>query len=135
MGHIAGTTFGIGTPATYFAPGSGGLLSYPGQSFGGFGFGGAQQPTAQIQQIQQLLQILPQQLQQLQALQQQQLLQLQQLLQFVPAQLQQLQQLIQSLPYQIQQLQQQAYGSGISSPAGFGLAPQAFGGPGSGNVM
>lgn len=102
--------------------------------------------TVPVQQIAQLLQIVPQQLQQLQLLQQQQLLHLQQLLQWVPAQLQQLQQLIQIVPQQVQQLQQlpqlqqhqlqgQPFAAGISGPLGFGLVPQAFAGPVTSHVM
>src|SRR6478672_9121527 len=122
MGHLAGTTFGIGAPATFPAPAiSWGVSPYAGQALGaqpfpsqpylqpfsnqsiaGLGIGAGQLP-----QILQFLQIVPQQLQQLQVLQQQQLLQLQQILQVVPAQLQQLQQLIQVVPQQVQFLQQQ----------------------------
>ena len=149
MGHIAGTTFGIGTPTPF--PGQGtswGVSPYAGQGFGAQPFPsqpylqpfsnqiagqgiGAGQPLPQILQC---LQIVPQQLQQLQVLQQQQLLQLQQLLQVVPAQLQQLQQLIQFVPQQVQYLQQQQpFGSAISG--GFGLVPQAFAGQGASYVM
>ena len=90
----------------------------------------------QQQMPHQSLQFVPQQLQQLQILQQQQLALLQQLLTIVPSQLQQLQQLIQVVPHQINQLQQpyQSFGAGLSGPLGFGLVPQAFGGP-SGHVM
>jgi len=149
MGHVAGTTFGIGTPTTFPVPGiSWGLSPYAGQALGaqpfpsqpyvqpfsnqsiaGQGFGA--QPLPQILQF---LQIVPQQLQQLQILQQQQLLQLQQLMQLVPAQLQQLQQLVQFVPQQVQYLhQQQPFGSAISG--GFGLVPQAFPGQGASYVM
>ena len=121
---MAGTMFGIGTPASYpVAPTSWGLSPYA--AFSGQGLGG--QPW---QQLLQLVQTVPQQLQQVQALQQQQLLYLQQLLQVVPAQLQQLQQLIQVLPQQIQPL-----GQTISGPFGFGLIPQTFGGHLPGHVM
>jgi hypothetical protein len=119
MSQFAGTAFGIGTPT--INPGAQnpwGAAPYTGQGFG------AQTPA---QQIAQLLQIVPQQLQQVQLLQQQQLVLLQQLLHVVPAQLQQLQQLIQ-VSQQIQQ-QYQPFGAGLSSPLGFGLVPQAFGGP------
>jgi hypothetical protein len=149
MGHIAGTTFGIGTPTTFPVPAiSWGVSPYAGQAFGaqpfpsqpyvpfsnqsiaGQGIGAGQA----LPQMLQLLQIVPQQLQQLQVLQQQQLLQLQQLLQVVPAQLQQLQQLIQFVPQQVQYLQQQQpFGSAISG--GFGLVPQAFAGQGASYVM
>ena len=150
MGHIAGTTFGIGAPATFPVPAiSWGVSPYAGQALGAQPFPsqpyvpfsnqsiagqgiGAGQPLPQILQF---LQIVPQQLQQLQVLQQQQLLQLQQLLQVVPAQLQQLQQqLIQLVPQQVQYLQQQQpFGSAI--PGGFGLAPHAFAGQGASYVM
>jgi len=144
MGHVQGSTFGFATPT--IPPQSGiswGLNPYAGQPFGvaassqpygqpfsqqsAFGSGGPQ-----LQQVLQFLQVVPQHLQQLQFLQQQQLAQTQQLLQFVPAQLQQLQQLIQLIPHQIQSLQQQQpYASGFA----FGLAPQAFTGPGANYVM
>jgi hypothetical protein len=67
-----------------------------------------QQYAHPLQQVLQLLQIVPhqlQQLQQVQQLQQQHLQQLQYLMQIVPQQLQQIQQLIQFVPQQIQQLQ------------------------------
>ena len=148
MGPFAGTSFGIGTPSNY--PGAQspwGFSPYTSQPFGlstpfqsgglgggPFGISSQHQP---LQQIAQLLQIVPQQLQQLHVLQQQQLQYLQQLLQVVPAQLQQLQQLqqlIQSVPQQIQQLQQQAqpFGAGIG---GFGLVPSPFAGQSAGHVM
>jgi hypothetical protein len=149
MGHMAGTTFGIGAPATFPAPAiSWGVSPYAGQALGAQPF--PSQPylqpfsnqsiagqgigAGQLPQILQFLQIVPQQLQQLQVLQQQQLLQLQQILQVVPAQLQQLQQLIQVVPQQVQFLQQQQpFGSAISG--GFGLVPQAFAGQGASYVM
>jgi hypothetical protein len=145
MGTFAGTTFGIGAQGAYPVPGIG-FSPYAGQGFGLQSF--AQQPygtwpgsqaiggAPPVQQILQLLQIVPQQLQQLQMLQQHQLMQLQQLLQLVPAQLQQLQQLIQVVPQQVQHLQQQGqpFGPAISGPLGFGLTPQVFG-PGAGHVM
>lgn len=143
MGHVTGTTFGIGTPTAF--PAIPGVFPYAGQapgaqpfpqqwfsnqSIAGYGSGTAQP----LQQILQFLQVVPQQLQQLQVLQQQQMLQLQQLLQLVPAQLQQLQQLIQIVPQQVQFLQQQQpYGSAISG--GFGLVPQTFAGQGASYVM
>jgi len=128
MSQFAGTGFGIGTPAIYpMAQNPWGFAPYIGAGFGG---------QTSTQQITQLLQIVPQQLQQVQALQQQQFALLQQLLSIVPSQLQQLQQLIQVVPHQINQLQQpyQSFGAGLSGPLGFGLVPQAFGGP-SGHVM
>ena len=91
MGQFAGTAFGIGTPTIYpvaqnpwgFSPYAsqafGGQLSSPsiGASYGVSPYGiGAVSP---LQQIAQLLQIVPQQLQQVQLLQQQQLVHLQQL--------------------------------------------------------
>lgn len=122
MSQFAGTAFGIGTPTIY--PGAQnpwGVSPYIGQAFG------AQTPS---QQIVQLLHVVPQQLQQVQLLQQQQLALLTQLLHILPAQLQQLQQLIQVVPYQVPQGQQpyQPFGAALSSPLGFGLVPQAFGG-------
>ena len=113
MGHIAGTTFGIGTPTTFPVPAiSWGVSPYAGQAFGaqpfpsqpyvpfsnqsiaGQGIGAGQA----LPQMLQLLQIVPQQLQQLQLLQ-----------------------------------QQQPFGSAISG--GFGLVPQAFAGQGASYVM
>ena len=121
---MAGTMFGIGTSPTYpIASTSWGLspyVAYPGQGSG----------VQSWQQLLQVLQIVPQQLQQVQALQQQQLLYVQQLLQIVPPQLQQLQQLIQVLPQQFQPL-----GQNMSTPLGFGLIPQTFGGQIPGHVM
>jgi hypothetical protein len=73
----------------------------------GYGVSLWQQPQ---QMPQQLLQLVPQQLQQVHYLQLQQhqvLQQLQQLLQVIPQQLHQLQHVIQFVPQQIQQLQQQ----------------------------
>jgi hypothetical protein len=136
MGQFAGTAFGIGTPTIYPVPQNPwGLYGQTplGQTLAPSGIG----TMAPLQQIAQLLQIVPQQLQQLQLLQQQQLLHLQQLLQLVPAQLQQLQQLIQVVPHQVQQLQQQfqPFGAGLSGPLGFGLAPQPFAGPATSQVM
>lgn len=128
MTYVPGSTFGFGTPGT--------LSSYGGQGFGPFSTQSSIIPAQQLPQIAQLLQIVPQQLQQLQAVQQQQTLQLQLLLQILPAQLQQLQQLIQVIPQQIQQVQQgQPFGSVISGPLGFGLAPHVFGGQTAGHVM
>ena len=163
MSQLAGTAFGIGTPypltqspwgfSPYAGQGFGGqafpqqsygpILSNPfvGGNFGSVPFGGnfGSMPygigtVSPLQQIAQMLQIVPQQLQQVQLLQQQQLVHLQQLLQIVPAQLQLLLQLV---PHQVQQLQQQwqPVGAGISSPFGFGLVPQTFAGPATGHVM
>ena len=154
MSQLAGTGFGIGTPYP-LTQNPWGFSPYAGQGFGGQAF--PQQPfgpilpnpfvggnfgsvpygigtVSPLQQIAQVLQIVPQQLQQVQLLQQQQLLHLQQLLQIVPAQLQLLLQLV---PHQVQQLQQQwqPVGAGISSPFGFGLVPQTFAGPATGHVM
>ena len=124
MTQVPGSTFGLGTTGGYAAPFAWGLSPYGGQA----------QPVQH--QILQLLQTVPQQLQQLQAIQQQQSFQLQLLLQIVPAQLQQLQQLIHVVPQQIQQLQAgQPFGSVISSPLGFGLAPHVFGPQTAGHVM
>jgi len=147
MNPFVGTAFGAGIPSAYpvsqnpwgVSPytflGSGQLSPFAAGGIGGqFGLGAPiQQP---LQQIAQLLQIVPQQLQQLYALQQQQLQYLHQLLQQVPAQLQQLHQLIQFVPYQIQQLQHtQPFGAGIGGPVGFGLVPSQFAGQASGPVM
>jgi len=140
MGQFAGTAFGIGTPSIYQAqPNLAGFSPNASQGFGGYGTGpygiGTVPP---IQQLVQMLQIVPQQLHQLQLQQQQQLLHLQQLLQVVPAQLQQLQQLAQVIPYQTPQLQQQQwqpFASGISSPLGFGSVPQPFAGQQTSHVM
>jgi 7-keto-8-aminopelargonate synthetase-like enzyme len=85
----------------------------PHSPMGGFGTGSSPWASPSpynvqpLQQVLQLLQVVPQQLQQLHQLQQQHLQQLQQLLQIVPQQLQQIQQLLQFVPQQIQQLQQQ----------------------------
>jgi hypothetical protein len=159
MHQLTGSMFGIGTPGIYgqpqnpwgFSPNIGqGPGAQPfsqqqyGQAFsnpfvgGGYGMGsagiGSMQP---LQQIAQLLQIVPQQLQQMQLLQQQLVHLQQQLLQLVPAQLQQLQQLLQNVPQQVQQFQQpwQQTGAGASGPLGFGMAPQPFGGQGTSHVM
>lgn len=151
MTHVAGTTFGFGNPTSFATPAapwgfspfaSQGLGFQPsaqqpyiqpslGQSLAGYGIN----PGQPLQQVLQLLQVVPQQLQQLQILQQQQSHQLQWLLQIVPAQLQQLQQLIQIVPQQLQQLQQQPFGTASSGQLGFGLAPQIFGGQTAGQVM
>lgn len=153
MGQLMGTTFGIGTPAIYpVQQNLGGFSPYAGQGFGmqafpqqpnpfggvyGAGpYGIGTVPSPVLQQIAQLLQIVPQQLQQVQLLQQQQAVHLQQLLHWLPTQLQQLQQLIQ-VPHQGQQLQQQGQplGAGISGPLAFGLVPQAFAGQAASHVM
>ena len=140
---MAGTSFGIGGPQTnpftqaspWSPQGFQGLASnlfgmpqFGGQPLTGLPFSQVQP----IQQIAQLLQIVPQQLQQLQQLayvQQQQLQQLQQFVQIIPAQLAQLQQLIQYVPQQIQQMQQplgQGFG-GLLGSSPLGISPQAFG--------
>src|SRR5262245_15531309 len=116
MHQMTGTTFGIGTPflnaitsspwGLYPSQGLGlqsfvqppyqqplsvpSIGAYGGQPIAAYGTGG-QQP---LEQLLQLLQIIPQQLQQIHLLHQQQLIHLQQLLQQVPAQLQQLAQII-----------------------------------------
>jgi hypothetical protein len=158
MGQLIGTAFGTGTPTIYpttqnlggFSPFAGqaaGLQAFPQQPYaqslsnpfgGGYGaapYGIGMPGSSPLQQIAQLLQIVPQQLHQVQLLQQQQVLQLQQLLQWVPAQLQQLQQLVQLSPLQAQQQQGQPFGAGIYGPATFGLAPQAFAGQAASHVM
>jgi len=142
MGQIAGTTFGIGSgyqgspfaQQTYLQPFSPYTSLQPLSAQAGYGGAGAWP----LNQIAQVLQIVPQQLQQLQLLQQQQLAYIQQLLQVVPAQLHQLQQLIQIVPQQVQQLQQQQwqpFGQSLQGPFGFGLVPQAFGGQPASHVM
>lgn len=144
MGQLAGTVFGA--PTIYpvpqnlggFSPYAGQGFPYPGQGFGVQAF--PQQPYSQglmpVQQIAQLLQIVPQQLQQVQQLQQQQAQYLQQLLQWVPAQLQQLQQLVQLISHQSQQQQQGLpFGAGIAGPLTFGLSPQTFAGQATSHVM
>jgi len=141
MGQFVGTAFG--TPTYY------GTQAFPqqpyfqtltnpfiGASYGAGPYGIGQVPWSPVQQIAQLLQIVPQQLQQVQQLQQQQVQYLQQLLQWVPAQLQQLQQLVQLLPHQHQQFQQQGLPLGpIAGPLTFGLAPQTFAGQAASHVM
>ena len=87
----------------------------------------AQQP---LQQVHQLLQIIPQQLQALQQLEYLQQQQIQQLLQIVPAQLVQLQQLVQLALQHMQQAQQplgQMAGAGGFAMTPWGITPQAFG--------
>lgn len=121
MTHVPGTTFGL---PPFIQP----LSNQP---IAGYGTS-AGQP---LQQVSQLLHIVPQQLQQLQFLQQQQSQQLQWLLQILPAQLQQLQQLIQVVPHQVQQLQQQPFGVASSGQFGFGFAPQIFSPQAAGHVM
>jgi hypothetical protein len=154
------SAFGVGTPITHPAQFSPWALSpYGLQGLSTNPYTLLQQPYGQtvanvpassmiaaspysvqpLQQLFQLLQIVPQQLQQLQQLeyvQQQQLQQLQQLLQLIPGQLAQLQQLLQSVPPQLQQLQpsplQQPFGqvpglSGFAATAPWGISPQVFG--------
>ena len=146
---MGGTMFGVGSPFTSAAsqtyPTSQlspcGLSAYGAPASGANPYSLQQQQYAQpLQQILQVLQIVPQQLQQLQQLeyvQQQQLQQLQQILHAIPAQLAQLQQLIQFVPYQIHQMQQpsqvqQPFGQlpGVGGFAGtpqWGISPQVFG--------
>ena len=132
---MAGSVFGIGSPLTYPTSQSipFGLSPYGPFTASGGPFTSPQQYGPPLQQILQILQIVPQQLQhlqQLQFVQQQQLQHVQQLLQVVPAQLAQLQQLIQFVPQQIQQQQQvpqtpQQFGQTATGP--WGVAPQIFG--------
>jgi hypothetical protein len=150
MTQVAGTTFGIGSPTSYSPSAFSGsspfaaqglgfqpltpqpyMQPFSGQTLAGYGIN-AGQP---LQQILQLLQVVPQQLQQLQLLQQQQSHQLQWLLQILPAQLQQLHHLIQIVPQYLQQLQQQPFGTAGAGQLGFGLMPQVFGGQQTGHVM
>ena len=124
---MAATMFGFGTPSSFpISPALWGVSPYGGAITPGVGL-------QHLQQIQQLIQVVPQQLQQVQALQQQQLLYLQQLLQIVPAQLQQLQQLIQVLPQQAQVLQ--PIGQSMQGPLGYGMVPQVFAGQAPTHVM
>jgi hypothetical protein len=137
MTHFAGTTFGLGNPTNYSIPAvPWGVAPYTSpfssQPVAGYGIN----PGQPLQQVLQLLHIVPQQLQQLQFLQQQHSQQLQLLLQILPAQLQQLQQLIQVVPQQVQQLQQwQPFAAAGSGQLGFGFAPQVFGAQTAGQVM
>ena len=147
---MAGTGFGLNTPFNAPIPSSipwglsphSGISVNPfmvpqltGSSVLPFQQGNVFNPyaTVPLQQIQQLLQIVPQQLQQIQTLQQQQLIYLQQLLQIVPAQLQQLHQIVQSLPLQPSSIQ--PFGQSLSGPLGFGPIPQPFPGQLSSHVM
>ena len=141
------STLGLGTPFTSLAPTQapwglsqpGGINPYALQQLYG------QSPSSMastvnpialqpLQQVSQLLQIVPQQLQhliQLQYLQQHQLQQLQQIVQLIPAQLAQLQQLTQIIPQQLQQAQpftQLAGGSGLSGVTPWSVSPHLFGG-------
>src|SRR5262245_44894624 len=143
-GYMAGTSFGLAAPiGTTSQPLTPWGLSPHGISVNPFmvpQFTGSsvlpQTPgtvpnpysTLPLQQIQQLLQIVPQQLQQLvqlQYLQQHQLQQLQQVLQFLPAQLAQLQQLVQSVPQQ--QIQQPFGTAGLPLATPWGVSPQIVG--------
>ena len=140
---MAVTAFGLGTPiSTLTAPGlSWGLSPYSGVSINPLMSIGAQfPPQAQlplpsltgltpyashpvVQQVLQLLQVVPQQLQQilqLGYLQQHQLQQLLQALQYIPAQLQQL---TQSAPL----FQQQPFGTSSPFTTPWGLSPQMAG--------
>jgi hypothetical protein len=140
---MTGSQFGFGSPITYptSQPIPLGLSPQWPVALSGNPFTQPQQYGHPLQQIVQILQIVPHQLQQLQQLQytqQQQLQYVQQLLQAVPAQLAQLQQLVQIVPQQIQHLQQQPLppyvpSSGLSSFAAtppWGIASQGFGQPG-----
>ena len=139
---MTGSAFGFGSPITYptSQPIPFGLSpQWPG-ALSGNPSTQPQQYGQPLQQIFQILQMVPHQLQHLQQLQyaqQQQLQHVQQLLQVVPAQLAQLQQLIQIVPQQIQQLQQQPQpytpSSGLSSFAAtppWGIPSQGFAQPG-----
>ena len=140
---MTGSAFGLGSPTTYptSQPISFGLSPQWPLALSGNPSTQPQQHGHPLQQIFQVLQMVPHQLQQLQYAQQQQLQHVQQLLQAVPAQLAQLQQMIQIVPQQIQQSQQQPQppyvpSSGLSSfaaTAPWGIAPQGFGQ--SGQVM
>lgn len=136
MTHFAGTPFGLGNPTNYSTPAVPWGVSpytspFSSQPIAGYGIN----PGQPLQQVLQLLHIVPQQLQQLQFIQQQQSQLLQLLLQTVPAQLQQLQQLIQIVPQQVHHLQQQPFGAASSGQLGFGFTPQVFGGQAAGQVM
>jgi hypothetical protein len=136
---MAGSVIGSASPFTYpiSQPISFGLSPYGPVTVSASPFASPQQYGQPLQQILQILQIVPQQLQHLQQLeyvQQQQLQHIQQLLQVVPAQLAQLHQLIQFVPQQIQQLSQspQSFGqasglSGFAAASPWGVAPQVFG--------
>lgn len=100
---------------------------YGSQPIAAYGFG----TLPLLQQLQQLVQIVPQQLQQIHLLHQQQLVHLQQLLQQVPAQLQQLAQMIS----QQHQQQWQPFPQTAAGPLGLGLASHPFGGQVAGPVM
>lgn len=113
----------LNTPLPYGQPG----LSFP--VGGSFASPYALQP---LQQILQVLQLVPQQLQQLQQLeylQQQQLQHLQQLVQIIPSQLAQLQQLIQVAPQQQTHQPFAQFPGGLPLSAPWGISPQAFGAP------
>jgi hypothetical protein len=141
---MAAPTFGLGTPLSALTSSlqQGGLSPYSGVGVNPFlaaQFSGQSSfpltqtaafnpyTTQTLQQILQLLQIVPQQLQhilQLEYLQQHQLQQLQQVLHVIPAQLQQL---IQFVPQYIQQTQQPFGTGGATIPAPWGLSPQILG--------
>src|SRR6266511_658950 len=124
---MGGTTFGAGFPYTYPTSqlSSFGVPTYGAHAFGGNPFLSQQQQSLQqpLQQILQVLQIVPQQLQQV--------------LQAIPAQLAQLHQLIQLVPQHIHQMQQpsqvqQPFGQipgvgGITATPQWGISPQIFG--------
>jgi hypothetical protein len=139
-----GSSFGVGTPTTYpvqSVPSSGTqglninpfalqqLYGQPSVSVPSWAGGASQYGAQPLQQVLQLLQVIPQQLQnvqQLQHQQQQQLQQVQQLIQVIPAQLWQLQQSIQSVPQHTQQAQQ---ASPFQQPFGQALGVGGFSGP------
>ncbi|HMF96308.1 MAG TPA: hypothetical protein VKE96_18520 [Vicinamibacterales bacterium] len=141
---MAGTGFGLNTPFNAPIPSSipwglsphSGISVNPfmvpqltGSSVLPFQQGNVFNPyaTVPLQQIQQLLQIVPQQLQQLlqlEYLQQHQLQQLQQVLQFLPTQLAQLQQLTQFVPQHYQQIQQPFGAAGLPPVTPWGVSPQ-----------
>ena len=119
MGHIAGTSFGVGSPATHpLLQSSWGFSPYTPQSIG------PHQTTASpLQLILQSLQAVAQQVQQLQQLdyvQQQQLQQLQQWIQVVPQQIQQLQQQLLA--------QQSALGIPVAGLTGYAASPYGVAG-------
>jgi hypothetical protein len=130
---MAGNTLGYGTPIALTPP----LAPFGSSPFGGMNIGPFTVPFAgpsalslspAVQQIVQLLQIVPQQLQhllQLEYLQQQQLQQLQQVVQLLPAQFAHLQQLIQYVPQHAQQIQPFAPALPAVSP--WGVSPQIVG--------
>ena len=110
-GSYFATGWPFANPVQQFGPGISPYGPYAGPASNPYSFGvpAVQQFGMPLQQITQLLQLIPhqlQKLQQLEYLQQHQLQQLQQLLTLVPQQLQQIQQAVQYLPQHIQQTQQ-----------------------------